>query len=152
MEQTTKKPSQPETAKFNFVSFRITSVQYNINPNFKMDEGQSVNVSTELAVNVDFNQGENLLSMLMGIRLSNSNAPFNFEVQGVGAFKFEKKPSDKTLETLAGINCPAIMYPYMREFIAELTMRGGNTPLHLPPVNFVALAEQKKRQQEETKK
>lgn len=150
MKQTTKKPSQPETAQFNFVSFRITSVQYNLNPKFKMDEGQSVDVSTELAVNVDFND-ENLLSMLMGIRLYSQDAPFNFEVQGVGAFKFGQKPSPKAFETLSSINCPAIMYPYMREFIAELTMRGGNTPLHLPPVNFVALSEQKKRQQKEKK-
>lgn len=127
-------------------------MQYNINSNFKIHEGQSVDVSTELAVNVDFKQNENILSMLMGIRLSNPEAPFNFEVQGVGVFKFDHKPSDKVIETLAGINCPAIMYPYMREFIAELTMRGGNTPLHLPPVNFVALAEQKRKQQEEKQK
>ncbi len=152
MEQTTKKPSQPETAKFNFVNFRITSVQYSINPNFKMDEDQSVDVSTELAVNVNYSDDENLLSMLMGIRLSNPDAPFNFDVQGIAAFKFEQKPSQKAFETLAGINIPAIMYPYMREFIAELTMRGGHTPLHLPPVNFVAIAEQKKKQQVETKK
>ena len=152
MTETTQSPSQPETTKFNFRNFKITSVQYSINEGFQLKEGQSVEISTDMILQSNYDQKVKALTLVMAIRQTKENTPFRFEVQGVAVFQFESEPSQRFLDLLSNVNCPAIMFPYMREFIAELTRRGGFTPFHLPPVNFVKLAEDKKRMQEEQQK
>mgnify|MGYP001561571592 CR=1 FL=1 len=145
-------PSQPETTKFNFRDFRITSVQYSINQSVQLKEGQTVEISTNMAVQPHYDQKTRVLSLVMGIQQTNQSSPFLFEVQGAASFQFESEPSQRFLDLLSNVNCPAIMFPYMREFIAELTRRGGFAPFHLPPVNFVKVAEDRKRLQEEQQK
>jgi len=59
---------------------------------------------------------------------------------------FSIKPEDlteKDIKRIAGINCAAIIFPFLREEIADLTMKAFNKPLLLPPVNFVALFKEK---------
>ena len=42
------------------------------------------------------------------------------------------------LETFIAINAPAIIFPYLREFISDITRRSGMTQLFIPPMNFTA--------------
>ncbi|MBW1706391.1 MAG: protein-export chaperone SecB, partial [Deltaproteobacteria bacterium] len=49
----------------------------------------------------------------------------------------------KDVEPIAKINCPAILFPFLRECVADITRRAGFNPLILPPINFVELAKQK---------
>ncbi|MBI5599841.1 MAG: protein-export chaperone SecB, partial [Deltaproteobacteria bacterium] len=75
--------------------------------------------------------------------ISNGNMPFSFDVVGEGRFVFKTIPDEQTLTRVAVINGPAIIYPYVRETIADMSRRAGFPPLHLPPVNFVRLATNK---------
>lgn len=149
MTEKTPSPSQLEITKFSFRDFRVTSVQYSINESFQLSEGQSIEISTELALQPNYDQKAKVLSLVMAIRQTNKNAPFHFDVQGAASFQFESDPEQRFLDLLSNVNCPAIMFPYIREYIAELTRRGGFAPFHLPPINFVKLAEDKKRLQQE---
>ena len=45
------------------------------------------------------------------------------------------------------INAPAIAFPYLRSFIANLMLNAGYPPLHLPSVNFVQLVEEEEARQ-----
>ena len=58
-------------------------------------------------------------------------------VEGAGLFEFEEELEEGDIARIAGINCAAILFPYIRETVADLTRRGGFPPLHLAPVNFV---------------
>jgi preprotein translocase subunit SecB len=40
---------------------------------------------------------------------------------------------------LLGSFCPATLYPFAREAISDLTVKGGFPPLLLQPINFDAL-------------
>jgi len=44
---------------------------------------------------------------------------------------------------LKNVNCRAIIFPYLREYISDLTKRAGFTPLFLPPFNFVEANKQR---------
>lgn len=58
-----------------------------------------------------------------------------------GSFRFTGGlPDEKLRDQFFYINCPAILFPFARETIADMTRRGGFAPLCLPPVNFIALA------------
>jgi len=60
-----------------------------------------------------------------------------------GSFEFGKEVNIP-IESFANINAPAIIFPFIREHLANLTMKSGIQPVFLPPVNFVELAKRKK--------
>ncbi len=60
-----------------------------------------------------------------------------FEISGVG-----KAGLDPLLESY----CPSILFPYLREVVSDLSVRGGFPQLVLRPVNFEALYQRKRRQ------
>ena len=53
--------------------------------------------------------------------------------------------TDSTPEMKKGyafVNCPAIIFPFIREHIASLFLKSGLKPFMLDPVNFVQLAQE----------
>ncbi len=50
------------------------------------------------------------------------------------------------IEPLLAIACPNILYPYVRETVSDLVVRGGFPPVLLAPVSFEALYMQRQQQ------
>lgn len=46
------------------------------------------------------------------------------------------------LQPVLAIHCPAVLFPYARETIADATLRAGFPPVHLAPINFDAVYQQ----------
>ncbi len=62
----------------------------------------------------------------------------------VGLFGFKGKP-DLNTKAFGEVNGPSIIFPYVREHLSSMSTKAAINPILLPPVNFVALAEQKKK-------
>ena len=76
------------------------------------------------------------------------NTAFLVEVQQGGIFVcrgFDNQQLEQVLSTV----CPNIMFPYAREAVDALVIKGSFPPLMLAPVNFDALYQQRKQQQAE---
>jgi len=71
---------------------------------------------------------------------------FLVEVTQAGIFQIRNVP-EENIEMIVGITCPNILFPYARESISDLTIRGGFQPVLLNPINFEALFAQQKQQQ-----
>jgi len=128
----------------DFRDCRLLTVHFEINKNFT--PGPEVKLTTNLTMSHDFfddEQGKSCLRLLVRIHLLGENAQLSAEVEIGGIFGVSRKP-DNTVEAakLAEINCAAIVFPYLRETVADLTRRAGLAPLHLPPINFVDLYRQ----------
>lgn len=88
------------------------------------------------------------LVLCVGLRVDtptldqDNTAPFSFDVQATGFFSFEEKPSEEILKQFKEINCPAIMFPYIRETVADAVRRSGYPPFNLPIVNFTQIQRQ----------
>lgn len=63
------------------------------------------------------------------------------EVQQGGVFRIRGLSEDHLRRVLA-TNCPGILFPYVRETIDTLVVKGGFPPLMLAPVNFDAMFEE----------
>ncbi|MBE0505114.1 MAG: protein-export chaperone SecB [Marinospirillum sp.] len=75
---------------------------------------------------------------------------FLAEVQQSGAFRVVGIEGDGLEHTL-GAFCPNILFPYARESVDGLVVKGGFPPLMIAPVNFEAIfAERKQRQAQQT--
>lgn len=67
---------------------------------------------------------------------------FLVEVHQAGIFTLSGF-DDQQLSYMIGSYCPSALYPYLRETVSDLVIRGGFPPLLLEPVNFDAMYAQK---------
>jgi len=72
---------------------------------------------------------------------------FLIEIQQAGLFAIEGF-EDEERQYLLGSQCMNILFPYAREMISDLTVRGGFPPLILSPVNFDLLYQQHLQQKQ----
>lgn len=134
--------------KFN--EFRLIKVDFSINPEFRI-KGKKAPISPEIAIHHEFRKKQKKLVVSLGIRQITGDMPFYFEVVGAGLFKFQQVPESSLVKQFAAINCPAILFPYVRETVADLTRRSGFPPLHLDPINFIELAKQREKEKQPEK-
>src|SRR3990167_5619309 len=91
------------------------------------------------------NMHEVVLSITATVNTDKKTA-FLIEVHQAGVFLINHFPSDQ-LHQMLGSFCPNILFPYAREVISDIVVRGGFPQLILAPVNFDALYEQHLEQQ-----
>lgn len=79
----------------------------------------------------------------------NGQTIFLVEVKQAGLFSIKGFNSEQLGQALGSL-CPNILFPYARELISSLIVRGGFPPLYLMPINFDALYAQQVRQRQAT--
>lgn len=80
---------------------------------------------------------------------NNDDTAYLAEVQQAGVFTI-KGLEQAAMEHTIGAFCPNVLFPYAREAIDNLVVRGNFPPMHLAPINFDAIfAEAKKRRTEQ---
>ena len=75
---------------------------------------------------------------------SKSSVIYDLELAYAGLFQIENLP-EQALEPFLLINCPALLFPFLRRLVADLTREGGFTPLWLDPIDFAALFMQRRQ-------
>ena len=63
---------------------------------------------------------------------------FLVEVAQAGIFSIQGT-TEETLQPVLAMHCPAMLFPYARQAIAQATMLAGFPPVQLQPINFEAL-------------
>jgi len=66
---------------------------------------------------------------------------FLVEAAQAGIFHIKGVPL-ADIQPILGIHCPAVLFPYCRETIADAVTRAGFPPVHLDPINFEVLYQQ----------
>jgi len=69
---------------------------------------------------------------------SDGEVIYNLETIYSGVFRLAGIP-DNMLQPMLLINCPSILFPFLRRLIADLTREGGYPPLLLDPIDFAGL-------------
>ncbi|MFZ5502439.1 MAG: protein-export chaperone SecB [Pseudomonadota bacterium] len=68
---------------------------------------------------------------------------FLIEVKQAGIFQV-RDVAPHELEPILAVTCPNILFPYLREVVSDLSVRGGFAPMMLNPINFDVLYQQQK--------
>jgi preprotein translocase subunit SecB len=66
---------------------------------------------------------------------------FLIEASQAGVFEIRGIPA-ADIQPIMGIHCPNVLFPYVRETIADAITRAGFPPVHLDPINFEILYQQ----------
>ena len=70
----------------------------------------------------------------------NDKTLFLVEAKQGGIFEIRNIPEEQ-LKQILGINCPGIIYPYLRAIVSDVCTRAGFPPVVLSEVNFQAMFE-----------
>lgn len=81
---------------------------------------------------------EVVLSVTLHARTEGEKTSYIAEVQQAGVFRLIGV-DNATRHRVLGTLCPGTLFPYVRECVDSLVVRGGFPPVHLAPVNFDAL-------------
>ena len=105
-------------------------------------EGPSGNPNLELEVNVNARSMEkNLFQSEIEFKANatdDKGAIYLLEAVYGGVFEVNNLPRN-ALEPFLLINCPSILFPFLRRLVADLTREGGFPPLFLDPIDFAEL-------------
>jgi preprotein translocase subunit SecB len=112
----------------------------------KWDPKIDLNLSNTNA-HVDGDIYEVVLCVTATVKLEEKTA-FLIEVHFAGLFGISGF-DEAEKKYLLGSQCMTTLFPYVREVISDLTIRGGFPPLILSPVNFDGLYQQHLQQQQE---
>ena len=83
---------------------------------------------------------------------SKNSKLFILEIEYGGLFEVTGVPEDQIHPYLM-IECPRILFPYLRRIVADVTHDGGFPPLNLEQINFLALYQKEiERRQAEAQK
>ncbi|MHA7872546.1 MAG: protein-export chaperone SecB [Hyphococcus sp.] len=111
--------------------------------------------SPRLDVNVDvqgrgLNQDQYEVELSVTARANRDNDTiFVVEASYAGVFEIKNLPREQ-LEMVMLVECPRLLFPFMRQIVADATRNGNFPPLMLEPIDFmgiyVANAEKAKQQ------
>lgn len=95
-----------------------------------------MNIDTK-TTKLEDNTHEVVLTVTANVKIKDKTI-FIAEVQQAGIFTIQNFPEDQ-LKRMLGSFCPNILYPYAREAVTGLVIKGGFPQLYLAPVNFDAI-------------
>lgn len=151
-ETATPQPNQPEFLIQKIytkdVSFEAPKTPTIFQNDWKPELNLNLQTKTKI---IEENIHEVTLSITATVK-SGENTAFVVEVHQAGIFSLKNFAKDQMGPVLGSV-CPSIIFPYGREVISDLVVRGGFPQLCLAPINFDALyaqqLEHKKKQDAE---
>ncbi|MFV0409675.1 MAG: protein-export chaperone SecB [Paracoccus sp. (in: a-proteobacteria)] len=103
-------------------------------------------VSVQISIDARKRNVENQYEVITKFRVGSKNTAndtnlFLCELDYSGIFQIEGVPDDQ-IHPFLMIECPRMLFPFVRRIISETTRDGGFPPVNLDPVDFVALYRQ----------
>ena len=121
--------------------WKVKHLSFKIKENLKPKK--SNNNSFNLALGLFFPEDNNK-EFGIGFQIKIKDEEFNILTEIVFLFEIDNEIDDTFKESgFITINAPAIAFPYVRSYISNLTLQSGFSPIILPSVNFVKLANEK---------
>jgi preprotein translocase subunit SecB len=114
---------------------------------FRQREAPQVDVSMNNAANkIDDGHYEVVINITITAKIKDATV-FLVETAYGGVFQIRNVPESE-IETVLGVTCPNILFPYLREVVSETISRAGFPPVILHPMNFEAIFKATKEKSE----
>lgn len=151
-DETTNPPEQPEATdtpkpaapKMNVLTQFIRDLSFE-NVLAQRGTGGEVSPDVQVAVNLDAKKrsAEHQFEVTTKLTVTSRNKGtderlFLMELEYVGVFHIENVPEEQMHPFLL-IECPRMVFPFVRRIVSDVTRDGGFPPLNLETIDFVQL-------------
>lgn len=133
-------------ASIKFADYFIEKMEYMENPNYDSEKSEVMDVSLSPRVDIVFQDDLVMIIFDASIgKLNNDDCPFvmNIELKAFFEYDVTDDPEDiNQLHDMLGQNAIAILYPYIRSLVSDITLRSNKFPAYiLPTINVIKLLE-----------
>lgn len=117
------------------------------NPNAPRSLGpQEKQPNISLQVNVgaqQITQSDYEVSLTVDVKAGeNESLLFKLDLDYRGIFRLISIPADQ-VQPIILIECPRLLFPFVRQIVADATRDGGFPPLFIDPIDFISLYQQR---------
>jgi preprotein translocase subunit SecB len=131
----------PGTASFSIEKIYVKDLSLE-NPGAPLSFRQPESPQIEIGLRTSGDQiepdtFESVLTITLTAKVADKTL-FLVEAAQAGIFTIKGIPADQ-LQGVLAVHCPTVLFPYVRETIADAVARAGFPPVHLAPINFEAL-------------
>jgi preprotein translocase subunit SecB len=110
----------------------------NFKRNAEKFENAEMGIKLEVRGGISEDRKNGSVTIFADIHHKEHQGPFGLTIEMLGVFeKTSEEPFD--WEPFLAVNAPAIVFPYLRELVSDLSTRAGST-LILPTINTAAAA------------
>ena len=107
--------------------------------------GNTASPEINVQVNLDARKGDNnnyevILKLTVNADADDKKV-FLLEIDYAGVFQIENVPEEQ-LHPFLMIECPRMLFPFVRQIVRNTTADGGYPPLNVDPIDFMALYRQ----------
>tara|TARA_B100001057_G_C22821978_1_gene939783 strand:+ start:306 stop:800 length:495 start_codon:yes stop_codon:yes gene_type:complete len=152
-----KKVNDSTPPKMNILAQYVRDLSFENILSQKGVDGE-VNPEIQVNVNIDAKKRTNDKQFEVTIKLhvdskakGTDNVLFVLELDYSGLFQIENVPDDQ-LHPFLLIECPRMLFPFLRRIVSDITRDGGFPPLNLDNIDFLKLyrqeAERRKKEEE----
>ncbi len=132
--------SEEETQpQFNILTQYLKDLSFESpnSPNSLKGTGENPNIQIGINVsgqNVEEDTYEVVLELTADAKIDD-NYLYKLEIVYAGLFHLKDIP-DEILKQVLFVDCPIIIFPFLRQNVVQLTQEGGFPPLQLDPIDF----------------
>lgn len=137
-----EKRDKASQARFQFAGYLIDQCSISLTGNSIGDE---MEFGIDPKGEFDKEQSRFTLTMLVTIGDKERNLDLSLRIRGF--FSYETTDM-KELRTFIGVSAPALLFPYIRAYVSNITALSGMQPIIMPTLNMVAVGEDLVRQLE----
>ncbi|MCP4936906.1 MAG: protein-export chaperone SecB [bacterium] len=135
----------PEQARFNVLAQFIKDLSFE-SPNTPASlrgPGDDPNLQVDVTVAADkIEDGVyEVVINFVADAVNKAGAIYKLELVYGGLFRLHNMP-DHIKHPVLFVNCPTLLFPFLRRIVADLTREGGFPPLMLDPIDFASLYKQ----------
>ena len=139
-----EKEAAPKPIKMQVLAQYIRDMSFE---NILAQKGINGDVQPEISVQVNIdakkrpveNQYEVIIKTAISSKTKEKGEPmFLLELEYGGIFHIENLPEDQ-LHPYLMIECPRMIFPFLRRVVSDVTRDGGFPPMNLEPIDFMAL-------------
>jgi preprotein translocase subunit SecB len=137
-------PQQPPQIQMNVIGQYVRDLSFE---NVMAQKGASGDVQPDVSVQVNLDakkrQVENQYEVMVKLNIESKakelgDVLFVMEIEYVGIFNIVGVPEDQ-LHPFLLIECPRMLFPFLRRIVSDVTRDGGYPPLNLDNIDFVAI-------------
>ena len=125
-----------EKARFRFVEylFKETSIKLT---------GEDISDDVEFGIepNGIFEEDNKMFILTLNVLVKDKKSSLEVKMTVTGKFEYETNDIQELVPYL-GFNAPAIMFPYIRAYITNITALGGMSPIILPTLNMESVGKE----------
>jgi preprotein translocase subunit SecB len=143
----TKKTEQINPPKMNILAQYVRDLSFE---NILAQKGVDGELNPEMQVNVNIDAkkrtADNQFDVIIKLRVDSTSKGTNdilfvLELDYGGVFQIENIPEDQ-LHPYLLIECPRMLFPFLRRIVSDITRDGGFPPLNLENIDFLKLYKQ----------